>query len=306
MANWTLSEIRQKIRMVTGRFDAATLSNNQITDYINKYYQYTFPADVKLDRQHTYYEFLTLPNQPFYTAPDGYTNVEPPATLDRRGMLWYQDPASFRDNNPYNVQIETVATGDGIAGSFSISLSASPILVGSITITDGLESFMDINTTFTSSGTISGSLGGTATSVNYLDGTLNVTFNSAPANGQAITAHYSSYKAGRPTAVLWYDNRFEFFTVPDTAYRFSVKAYANNLVQTSTGAIAASFVNSTDRPLLDEWGPAIAYGASRQIHSDNMEMSSYLEVTSLYKEQLSYILRRTNQNLLNTRVQPNF
>lgn len=65
-------------------------------------------------------------------------------------------------------------------------------------------------------------------------------------------------------------------------------------------------VNATDRPPFDEWGPTIAYGTARNIMAKYGEMDAYRETTALYKEQVSYILARTEQNLLHARALPNF
>ena len=306
MANWALSEIREKVRQVTGRFSPQELTNEQLDEYINKYFQYTFPAEVKLERFHTFYELLTVANQQSYTLPSGYVNFEPLGKIDNLQLLWYQDPDAFQENNPENVARQTIATGDGVTTSFTATAGNFPILPATAVVTDDTEVFQDTNTSFAGSPvTLTGSLGGTAT-LNYSTGALSVTFNTAPASGQNIYFSYVQFHAGRPTAVLLYNNVFKFFPVPDTAYRFKVKAYANTLVTTAAGTTATEFVNATDTPLLDEWGPAIAYGTSRDIHADKGEMDAYAEITALYKEQLAYILRRTNQNLLNTRAQPNF
>jgi hypothetical protein len=306
MAVWSLSEIRQKIRQVTGRFSPQELSNEELDEYVNKYFQYTFPAELKLERFHTYYEFLTSANTQSYTLPDGYVNFENPATIDYQLLLWYQDPAAFFENNPQNVASQTIGTGDGATVLFTGTASNFPILPDTAVITDNTEVFEDTNADFSASPvTISGSLGGTA-SLNYSTGALSVTFATAPADGQNITFSYVQFQSGRPNAVLLYNNQFTFSPVPDTAYRFRVRAYANSLVTTSSGATATQFTNATDRPLLDEWGPCIAYGTSRDIHADKGEMEAYASVTSLYREQMAYVLRRTNQNLLNTRSAPNF
>jgi hypothetical protein len=306
MAEWTLSEIRQKVRQVTGRYSPQEMSNDELDEYINKYFQYTFPAELKLERIHTYYEFLTVANQQTYTLPTGYVNFEPPATIDNLSLLWYQDPASYFENNPQNVARQTIGTGDGVTVAFTAIAGNFPILPASAVVTDDTEVFQDTDTDFSSSPvTITGSLGGSA-SLNYETGALSVTFNTAPADGQNIYFSYIQFQAGRPTAVLLYNNVFTFFTVPDTAYRFRAKAYTNVMVTTAAGVSATEFVNATDRPLLDEWGPCISYGASRDIHADKGEMDAYSDVTALYKEQLAYVLKRTNQNLLNTRAQPNF
>lgn len=296
MATWTLADIRQKVRQVTGRLSVNELSNSQIDTYINKYYQYTFPAEVKLDREHTYYEFLTIANQPYYDMPDGFTNFEPPPSIDNFSMLWYQDPAQFFEENPLQITRLTPWTGDGVTTAFNTTVQAYPIYPGTLVLTDNVEVFQDENTTWTNANVnIVGSLGGICT-VNYSTGIVNVNFVVAPDNGQLIYLSYVLFQPGRPTAVLYYNNQFQFFTVPDTAYRFRVKAYA----------IVDPLVLSTDRPPLDQWGPCIAYGASRDIHSDFGEMDAYAEVTFLYKEQVAYVLNRTTQNLLNTRALPNF
>lgn len=306
MAQWTLAEIRQKVRQVTGRFSAQELSDRNLLEYINKYYQYTFPAELKLERYHTYYEFLTVANQQKYTLPSGYVNFEPPATLDNLELLWYQDPPMYHTANPENVARQTLGAGNAVLTTFSGTAGNFPILPGTTVVTDNLEVFQDTNTVYTTANvTLTGSLGGSGT-LNYVTGAVSVTFNTAPVSGQNVTFSYIQFQAGRPVAVLLYDNQFTFYPVPDTAYRFKCKAYANTLVTTAAGTNGVEFVNATDRPLLDEWGPCIAYGACRDIHSDYSEMEAYQAVTALYKEQMAYALRRTNQNLLNTRAMPNF
>lgn len=306
MAVWSLSEIRQKVRQITGRFSSDELSTEQLDEYINKYFQYTFPAEVKLERMHTFYEFLTEANKQKYDYPSGFVNFEPPPTIDRLSLLYYQDPSAFYENNPENIGRQTIGTGDGSTTSFSGTANNFPILPSTAVVTDDTEVFEDTNTTYsTSAVTLTGSLGGSGT-INYSTGAVSVSFNTAPATGQDIRFSYIQFQAGRPTAVLAFNNQFTFYPVPDTAYRFRIKAYADTLVTTTSGSTTTQFNNATDRPLLDQWGPAIAYGTARDIHADAGEMGAYQEVTALYKEQLAYVLRRTNQNLLNTRAMPHF
>ncbi|MDX1532803.1 MAG: hypothetical protein R3230_01200 [Nitrosopumilaceae archaeon] len=306
MAQWTLADIRRKVRQVTGRYSSDEIINEQLDEYINRYFQYTFPAEVKLDRFETYYDFITLANQQSYDFPTGYINFEPLGTIDYQTIYWYQDPSRFWDMNVENVNRITLGTGDGATVSFSGTASSFPLLPGKSIITDGIETFEDTTTTYTTNTiNLTGSLGGTGT-LNLSTGAVSVTFNSAPASGTNIYFSYIQFQAGRPTSVLIYNNQFTFFPVPDTSYRFRCQAYANTLVTTASGTTATEFTNATDRPLLDEWGPTIAYGTSRNIHADYGEMDAYAEVTALYKEQIGYILTRTCQNLLNTRATPQF
>lgn len=297
MATWTKAEIRKKVRQVTGRLSSNEMTDTEIDDRINKFYQFTFPAEVKLERNHTFYEFLTSPNQPFYAAPDTtYTNFEPPAMIDNQIISWSQDPIVFSQSSSMNIVYLTPWTGNGVIANFTITLDPNSIYPGTLVITDDVEVFSDTNTTWTTSNIVmSGTLGGSAT-VNYSTGVVVVGFLLPPDSGQAILLSYTECQTSRPSSVLWYDNQFQFFPIPDTAYRFKVKAYR----------VLNPLVNATDRPLLDQWGPCIAYGTARDIMADYSEIDGYAEVTALYKEQVAYVMNRTSQNLLNTRSTPDF
>lgn len=286
---WALSDIRKKVRQVSGRLSSTELSTQQLDEYINNYYQYTFPAEVKLERQHTYYEFLTVPLQQNYTFPNTtYTNVDPPLYVNQKPMLYYQDPTVFKNENPQNVQQQTPWTGDGVTTVFSTTVQFPYILPDTVIVTDNVEVFQDDG-----NGNLVGDLGGTGT-VGYTTGVLNVSFANPPANGQNIYTTFIQYQPGAPTAVLLYNNVFTFYPVPDTVYQCQIKAW--KIVEALTAA--------TDTPVLEEWGPCIAYGAARDIAADFGENDRYAEITALYKEQVSYILTRTIQELMTERARP--
>ena len=296
MAGWTVADIRNKIRKVTGRLSSTELSDTEINTYMNQFYEYTLPAETKFDRIHTYYEFLTSPNQFIYPFPSGYVNIEPPVTADNMEMFYYQDPADFYNQNYIQVSYLTPWTGDGVTTAFSTTLTGFPIQPASVIITDNTEVFQDTNTDYNASPvTITGTLGGTST-VNYSTGAISVTFATAPTNGQIIYLSYILFQPGRPQAFLYYNNQFLLYPTPDTTYRMRMKAY-QKLSEMPTDA---------STPLLQEWGPMIAYGTSREIHADLGELDAYKEVSLLYKEQLRYSLARTENNLLNTRAMPRF
>ena len=87
----------------------------------------------------------------------------------------------------YFDQQEQIGTGDGATITFTAVLSKTPIKPGSVTVTDGVETFTD-----NGDGTLTGSAGGSGT-VNYTTGDISVTFATAPASGAAITASYKYY-----------------------------------------------------------------------------------------------------------------
>lgn len=86
-----------------------------------------------------------------------------------------------------SVEDETIGTGDGTTTTFNFTLSKTPIVAGTISITDGTETFSD-----NGDGTLTGDNGGTGT-INYATGVGSVTFNTAPGTGISITADYKSH-----------------------------------------------------------------------------------------------------------------
>ncbi len=83
-----------------------------------------------------------------------------------------------------DIAAEILGSGDGTAKIFNFTLAALPASAGSLTVTDGVETFTD-----NGDGDLIGSAGGSGI-VNYETGKLKVTFNSAPANAVNITADY--------------------------------------------------------------------------------------------------------------------
>ncbi len=104
---------------------------------------------------------------------------------DKTGLyLSYIDKDQLSDFT--QVTGEAYGTGDGIITTFAYTLTD---ITGARTamyptVTDGVETFVDDR-----NGNMVGNLGGTGT-VNYATGAVSVTFNTAPANAQAITCGY--------------------------------------------------------------------------------------------------------------------
>jgi len=86
------------------------------------------------------------------------------------------------------VSNEVIGTGDGTTVAFNFNLTKDPQVPGTIVITDTVETFSD-----NGNGTLTGDVGGSG-SVNYSTGVGSVTFNTAPTNGQSITANYNYSK----------------------------------------------------------------------------------------------------------------
>lgn len=288
---WTLADIRRMLRQVSGRLSSNQLSNTAADQYINNYYRYEFPAEVKLEKQQKYYEFNTVPLQVEYNFDTvNYTNIEPPVYVNLQSILYYQDPAVYYSQNPEQITLGTMGTGNGVQTNFPLTVQVPMIVPGTVIVTDNTETFTD-----NGAGVLTGSAGGTGTVV-YTTGAINVNFFAAPANGIVINLSYQQEQPAKPQSVLFYDDKFRFYPMPDTVYRIRVQAFK----------VPDALVNATDTPPLQEWGPCIAYGAARRLFMEYGEMDQWNQIMPMYKSEVTSILSRTVNNLSNTRAQPNF
>jgi len=101
---------------------------------------------------------------------------------------------------------ENIDEGDGTETEFDAELENTPVIPGSVTVTDGVETFTDDG-----AGDLTGNLGGDG-SIDYVSGEVDVEFNTAPANGADIECDYEYYK-----------------NVVDTIYIFSKNIASNDL-----------------------------------------------------------------------------
>lgn len=156
---WNLDRMRQEIRKITGRFDDSQITSQQIDDYINDFYLYDFPEELRSLKLKDYYDFVTIPNVGEYTVPQNtfanpqntvnptsiaidslgsnqaIYNVMPPVYVDGYQSAWYQDPDVFQRIWPQLDQVQK-SVKVTVAGQFiyTFQLFAVPILQGSVMI----------------------------------------------------------------------------------------------------------------------------------------------------------------------------
>lgn len=119
---------------------------------------------------------------------------------DKTGLyLSYIDKDELFDYT--QVSGEAYGTGDGSEKTFASTLAAisAPKTAMYVTVTDTVETFIDDR-----NGNMVGNLGGTGT-VNYATGAVSVTFATAPAGAQAITAGYY-HETATSTGILDYSD----------------------------------------------------------------------------------------------------
>lgn len=128
---------------------------------------------------------------------DGTINYDTGAwTLDFGAPVAIATPitVSYLVDDGHIAYKDWIAFGAALTVTYSGTLLVNPILGGSFSATDGVETFTD-----NGDGTLTGSAGGTGT-INYSTGAWSLTFNANPGVNAAITATYSPQipTGGRP------------------------------------------------------------------------------------------------------------
>lgn len=308
MAAWTLADIIQKVRQTTGRPNASMMTDATIIDYINKYYQYVLPKELKIFWGYTYHQFYTQANVDQYLAPPDFQTLNPTAYADGFPIEWYLSPDIFFSDYPQQENKQVVATGNGTLNSFSFQISAFPVLPRSVYVTDGIQVAQDDGAgSFTTPNGIP--LVGTIT---YTTGTVSgLSFLTAPAANTNITAASQTYMANRPQGILFYKTKklanatvasrdlvpmFVLRPVPDQVY----------LIKMQGIQIPPELVDPTDVPFRPDMGPLIAYGASLEIFADFNQMDQYDQTLTQYNRYKDVSMQDTYEEYLYIRSVPSF
>lgn len=290
---WTLAEIRTKVRSVTGTPSTDQLSDADVDNYINNYYIFTMPFELKEQITNQFLKFKTTPGVDVYSFPGGFFTDQPGAYADGFPMVFYQDPDIFFQDWPQQYAVDNIATGDGSTPNFSGGLQNPPIIIGTLFITsddpDGTQQLLQDQ----GDGTLTGDGSGT---INYLTGSYSVTFTTAPASSAVIYAKYQGYASNRPQGVMFFNNEFTLRPVPDQAYQIEMQGYIKPVLLTE----------DDDTPMQEEWGALIAYGASLEIFSDRGDLDNVDRYFSIFKRFENVALGRTIQQYTSEQSVPRF
>lgn len=303
----TLDTIRSKIRKVTGRPSPNQISDASIDEYINTYYLYDMPENLRLMELKDYYNFTTIPNIDTYdfAADQDFITVEPPAYAGGFQMIYYQSPEEFYRVWPSINFLQRFSSGDNSSGPYTGVLSNVPILK-STTAVNGSKTFNVLVSTLDANGNSmtahddgNGSLIDEATeatigTINYTTGAIEVTFPQNVQDGAPINAQTIPYVAARPTDILFFNNQFVVRPVPDIAYQVQIIAYR------SPSAFISS--NPNQQPELKQWWQLLAYGAALKIFADDADSDQITKFFPLYEEQMLLVQRRTLKQLANQRA----
>lgn len=303
----TLSSIRDKVRRVTARTSPNQLSDTDINDYINTYYLYDFPEELRCLKLKDTYRLQTQPNIDTYALPlDTYMSFESPAYIAGEPMAWYQEPEVFFRTWPKINYIQQIATGDGTPGPYSGSITGTPFL-RSVNPLSASSSYRNLlitaNTSFSTAATaFDDGAGGlidaaselplVGSTVDYESGAVVITFASNIPSGTAINAEVIPYVASRPRSFLLFQSQLVFRPVPDKAYEVQMTAYR----------VPTSLIADGQAPELLEWGQLLSLGASLKIFEDYGDFEQRQAYMPIYNEYLTKVNRRTLEQLRMERV----
>lgn len=303
----TLLDIRNKVRRITARPSDNQITDSQIDEYINTYYIYDMPQQLKQESFRFNYQFITQPNIAVYEFPtDYYLEAMPPVYIGGYQCYMTQSRENFFRISPkLNYLQQAVVLGTGAAGPYTGTLINTPIMRGWQTnpvsalmkdmnwailfsaddgsggmftlIDDGLGHLMATGDAYDPTG---GTARGT---INYLTGVFSLTFTGAVAAGVSINAQYVPYVASRPQEVLFFQDQFQVYPIPDQAYTVSFEVYKK----------PTALLNDGDSPQLKELWQLLAYGAADKIFADNADVESLMKFRPLLEEQMKLCLRRT-------------
>lgn len=310
MADWTLADIRSKTRATTGRPDASMMTDTQLDDYINKYYQLVLPKELKIFWGYTYYQFFTESNIDQYPGPTTtFQTINPQAWCDGFNIEWYLSPDTFYQDWPQQTNKAVVATGDGVTNSFSFTISAYPVLARSVYVTDGTQvaeddgtgGFVDFSTGLALSG-----------SIDYLTGAVaGLQFASVPAVNTNISQTSQTYMANRPQAILYFKSKpltDSTASVRDNVNMFVLRPVPDNvyLVKMQGIQLPKPLVNASDVPFRADLGPLISYGASLEIFADFNQMDQYEQTVTQYNRYKDISMQDTYEEYIYQRSVPTF
>ena len=310
----TLADIRLKVRRLTGRPSPQQITDEEIDEYVNTFYLYDMPDSLRLFSQETIFEFMTTANVDQYNlreltywtgvsnefVVDVFPTLKPPGYIAGYQSFWSQDREQFFRTYPALAEISETVEGDGSTGPYTLTFANTPVLqyqvtAGAIDSTGATINAIDVPTN-RQDGTwqIINSNTVVAGSIDYITGSLSITFTNPIPAGNRITFTAVPYQPNRPQAILYYDDVITLRPVPDREYLIQVDAYQRPSVFLTD--------QSTMNPQIKQWWQYLAYGASKKIFEESQDPEGRAAIMDGYREQERMVLRRTIVQRTNERT----
>lgn len=323
----TLQTIRNKVRRITARPSDTSITDAQLDEYINTFYIYDFPEHLRLESLRVNWQFLTQANIAIYDFPtDLFLTVMPPIFIAGYQSYMTQSRENFFRINPaLNFLQQSVATGNGTVGPYTIQLANGNILRGFKQNPPGAYSGYGIysptpvlpgdpdNPYYARNLIWNVMLSGTdslGVSVSIVDDGLgNLWDPTQKIYSDSIPLGTINYITGAITtsfpAAIGNGNAINAQYIPYVASRpMSACFYQDQIAiyPIPNQAYTVSFecykyptalLASDDSPQLAEWWQLLAYGAADKIFTDNGDTDNVAKYRPFLEEQMRLVQRRT-------------
>lgn len=291
----TLGQIKKKVRRLTASPSPAQLSDSDIEDYVDQFYEYDLPAHLKLWELRKKYTFFTEPGEDRYTFDKAAVkNFQNPLYIDGEQSWYTQSESEFFYTYTKQNFAQDLGSGDGSA-TFAGTITRTPIVKRSVSIiaidTNG-DQLVAIDAPDDGTPTQQWRNGNNQTlelltgTINYDTGAISVTFPSAIPTTSTVTARMVTTQQGKPRAMLYNHDYLTLRPVPDSAYRVEIDTY-----QRPTDLLDSD----DDNPDLGQWWQLIAFGAAIKVLQDRQDVESIKNIAPFYEEQKELVLNRTIQ-----------
>jgi len=334
-----LSDIIEKVRNVSASGNSDQVSDEKIVKYLNSYYLYDFPDDLRLLKLKDTYVFNTIQGVDVYPFDfDSWSTIEGPAYVSKEQVTIYQDVKSYNNWTAYTQSNESFATGDGTEGPYSGNTISYPIrrsvwnnpMVD--TQTAGVASFptgypptfnesnisriqniLITSNTATSTQNVTddgdGNLigdcaaGGT---IDYFTGAISgLTFDNPVPSGNDIWVQYVQTTFARPTSIFFYQNQFILNSVPDQGYTVEVQAYREPS-KALMGTTSTTAFDLNGRPEEFGWWELLAFGTAKKLYQDRLDMDGVQMMQVFIDEQVSQARTKTYGQLASRSINTMF
>src|SRR6266481_5664164 len=131
-----LGDIVSKIRRITKSPSQNQITDDQILQYINTYYLYDFPQELRLKNMLSNFTFTTSPNQETYLLPtDSIITIEPPVYINGYQSYFTQSQENFYMLYPrLGLANNNLAFGNGTTGPYVFTFSNTPVLQNNVVV----------------------------------------------------------------------------------------------------------------------------------------------------------------------------
>lgn len=315
-ADSTLVAIRKKVRRLTNSPGQSALTDNDLDQYVNTFYNQDFPYAIKLDVMRDVYTFYTTPYIDTYPLDVNYTQgVRAPLYVDGIQGGFYKDRVQFYNLWPRIATTFQPISGDGTTQAFTFTVQGpflrNEVMLGgtdtngnAITVRDNGQGRMyyitanaqtstpAISTNPAIPGMYNTNLGNPGLynpvdigSVNYVTGAFSVNFSLAsvtPASGQNMILRVSQYQPGRPYTMLFWNNEMVVRPVPKEIHKIEIEVYLTPV----------QFMATSSHPILNQWWQYISFGVACEIQRDRNDFDSVNMLMEGMKRQEALVLER--------------